>query len=425
MVYSQFNQWRKNLFLGWWVLFGVMILQMLVAGLFFQSFGVYVPVLIHEFGWSATAISLAVSARQLFGSVTGPAIGFAIDRYGSRAVIAVGLLLMGVSYVVFSQVNSLLMFVITQLFLGFAANLAGWLPCTKLMVNWFARRRTRALAFMSIGMSVGGLLSPLIAYCISLYGWRSVAVVSGLAVLLGLALLPLLRNSPEAYGLEPEGTKLKPDVSAAEPDDTEFSAREALRTRSFWLIAIGHGLALMSVVTIITHYVTHVATGLGYSLQTAASLFAVLTTSQILGQLISGFFGDILSKRWLAASGMLLHAIAFLGLASFKSLPLLLIFSVIHGIAWGLRGPLMSALRADYFGRKDFGKIMGISDPIIIVGALVGPVIAGYSFDYFASYRPGFLFISGMALLGGLCFALAVKPQKPTKARAVSSNASV
>ncbi len=411
MLYSQFNQWRKNLFLGWWVLFGVMILQMLVAGLFFQSFGVYVPILIRDFGWSATAISLSVSARQLFGSITGPAIGFAIDRYGSKTVIAVGLVLMGIAYMVFSRVNSLAMFVFAQLFLGFSANLAGWLPCTKLMVNWFARRRTRALAFMSIGMSVGGLLSPLIAYSIATYGWRSVAMVSGVAVLMGLALIPLLRNSPEAYGLEPEGytkPKLDPETNV----DHEFTAREALRTRSFWLIAMGHGLALMSVVTIITHYVTHVSTGLGYSLQTAASLFAVLTTSQIIGQLISGFFGDILSKRWLAATGMLLHATAFLGLASFKSLALLVIFSMIHGVAWGLRGPLMSALRADYFGRKDFGKIMGISDPIIIVGALIGPVIAGYSFDAFGSYRPGFLFISGMALIGGLCFAFATKPRK-------------
>lgn len=411
MLYSQFNQWRKNLFLGWWVLFGVMILQMLVAGLFFQSFGVYVPILIRDFGWSATAISLSVSARQLFGSITGPAIGFAIDRYGSKTVIAVGLVLMGIAYMVFSRVNSLAMFVFAQLFLGFSANLAGWLPCTKLMVNWFARRRTRALAFMSIGMSVGGLLSPLIAYSIATYGWRSVAMVSGVAVLMGLALIPLLRNSPEAYGLEPEGytkPKLDPETNV----DHEFTAREALRTRSFWLIAMGHGLALMSVVTIITHYVTHVSTGLGYSLQTAASLFAVLTTSQIIGQLISGFFGDILSKRWLAATGMLLHATAFLGLASFKSLALLVIFSMIHGVAWGLRGPLMSALRADYFGRKDFGKIMGISDPIIIVGALIGPVIAGYSFDAFGSYRPGFLFISGMALIGSLCFAFATKPRK-------------
>lgn len=420
MLHRQFQQWRKNLFLGWWVLFAVMVLQMLVAGLFFQSFGVYVPVLIKEFGWSATAISLSVSARQLFGSITGPAIGFAIDRYGSKAVIGTGLVLMGIAYISFSRVNSLTIFILVQLFLGFAANLSGWLPCTKLLVNWFARRRTRALAFMSIGMSVGGLLSPLIAYCIGSFGWRSVAVVSGLAVLSGLSLLPLLRNSPEAYGLEPEGY-VKPSSNLAD-DDQEFTAREAMRTRSFWLIAMGHGLALMSVVTIITHYVTHVSTGLGYSLQTAASLFAVLTTSQIIGQLISGFFGDILSKRWLAATGMLLHSTAFLGLALAKVLPLILIASMIHGIAWGLRGPLMSALRADYFGRKDFGKIMGISDPIIIVGALVGPVLAGYSFDHFGSYSPGFLFISAMALIGGIFFAMATKPQKRAKAQLSSQN---
>lgn len=414
MLSIRLRQWRNNLFWGWWVLFAVMVLQMLVAGLFFQSFGVYVPVLITEFGWSATAISLSVAARQLFGAIIGPAIGFAIDRYGSRTVIAIGLLLMGIAYLAFSQVSNLAFFVVAQLFLGFAASLAGWLPCTKLLVNWFARNRTRALAFMSIGMSIGGLLSPLIAYAIAHYGWRSVAIVSGIAVLFGLFLLPLLRDSPEAYGLKPEGSS--PGLRPAEQSgDQEFSAKEALQTRSFWLLALGHGLALMAVVTMIVHYVTHVSTGLGYSLQTAATLFAVLTTSQIIGQLISGFFGDTLSKRWLAATGMLLHAGAFLMLALVKTIPLILLASLLHGIAWGLRGPLMSALRADYFGRKAFGRIMGMSDPIIIVGSLVGPVIAGYSFDRFGTYSPGFLFIASMVLVGGVCFAFASKPLKKSE----------
>ena len=81
------RNWQQGIFFGWWVLVAVMLMQVLIAGLFFQSFGVYVPVLIDEFGWSATGISLAVSARQLIGAFTGPGIGFAIDKFGSQRII--------------------------------------------------------------------------------------------------------------------------------------------------------------------------------------------------------------------------------------------------------------------------------------------------------------------------------------------------
>ena len=407
MLATKLKQWQQGVFFGWWVLVGVMLLQMLVAGVFFQSFGVYVPVLIEEFGWSATAISLAVSARQILGAFTGPGIGFAIDRFGSRRIIAIGLSLMGSGYLLFSGVQSFVFFILIQLLLGFAGNLSGWLPNTKILVNWFTARRTLALALMGVGMSVGGLLSPAIAYFIGLYGWRPVAFTSGLTMFAGLALLPLLRSSPEASGLEPEINRL-----AAPTTDADFSAREALRTRSFWLIGMGHGVALMSVVSIVVHYVTHLSKGLGFSLQSAASLYALLTAMQMVGQVFSGFLGDKLNKRWLTSTAMLMHAVAIFSLAFAQTFPLIVAASVLHGLAWGMRGPLMSALRADYFGRKAFGKIMGMSDPIIIVGATVGPIVAGYSFDATGSYRLGFIFLSVMALVGSACFAFAAEPVK-------------
>lgn len=412
MLTHRLRKWQRGIFFGWWVLVAIMLLQMLVSALFVQSFGIYVPVLLDEFGWSATGISLAVSARQLLSAIAGPGIGFAIDRFGSRVIIAVGLCLLAVGYLLFSRVNGFVMFIIIQLILGFAANLTGWLPNTKILVNWFVRRRTMALALMGVGMSVGGLLSPLIAYGIELYGWRSVATASGALMILGLALLPLLYSSPEDRGLEPESDLRRNQAAQAQPiSENDFTVQAALRTRSFWLIAAGHGLALTSVVAIVVHYVTHVATGLGFSLQVAATLFALLTGMQMVGQLFSGFAGDSLSKRWLAAGAMLVHALAISLLAFGQTLDVVIAASVLHGLAWGTRGPLMSAIRADYFGRRNFGKIMGMSDPIVIGGALVGPVIAGYSFDVYGSYQIGFLWIALLAVIGAGCFAFAAKPQ--------------
>ena len=49
------------------------------------------------------------------------------------------------------------------------------------------------------------------------------------------------------------------------------------------------------------------------------------------------------------------------------------LFAIAHGMAWGIRGPLMQAMRADYFGRASFAKVMGFSSTIIMVGTVGGP----------------------------------------------------
>lgn len=413
-------KWRKQVYLGWWVLVGVMLLQVMVSGIFFQGFGVYVPILIEEFGWSATTISLVVSGRQVLSAIAAPGIGFALDRFGARRVIAVGLVLMTIGYVLFSQVQTLWFFVVAQLLLGFAANLSGWLPSNKLLINWFVKRRTMSLAFMGMGMSIGGLLTPFIARLIGTYGWRPIAIGSGVMMFSALLLIPLLRSSPEAYGLEPDGNtkaidKASPLTSIPPPSTVkdDFTVQEALRTPSFWLIAIGHALALMSVAAVIVHLITHLSKGLAFSLETAAGVFALVTGIQIFGQLFSGFFGDKLSKHKLAAGAMLFHAVAMFIFAATESMSIIVLAAVLHGVAWGVRGPLMSALRADYYGRTHFGKIMGYADPIVIFGALIGPVIAGYSFDTSGSYSLSFMILGFTALVGSICFALATQPKKP------------
>ncbi len=426
MLHTQLTRivrWRKQVYLGWWVLVGVMLLQVMVSGIFFQGFGVYVPILIEEFGWSATTISLVVSGRQVVSAIAAPGIGFALDRFGARRVIATGLVTMSIGYVLFSQVQTLWFFVAAQLLLGFAANLSGWLPSNKLLINWFVKRRTMSLAFMGMGMSIGGLLTPFMAKLINVYGWRPIAVGSGAMMFLALLLIPLLRSSPEAYGLEPDGfanadgKRIKPSkLNSIPPPSTvkdDFTVQEAIRTRSFWLIAIGHALALVSVVAVLVHLIAHMSNGLGFSLETAASVFALVTGVQIFGQLFSGFFADRFSKHKIAAGAMLFHAVAMFIFAVTEAMPIILLAAVLHGVAWGVRGPLMSALRADYYGRTHFGKIMGFADPIVILGALIGPVIAGYSFDNFGSYSTAFFILGFTALVGSICFALATQPKKP------------
>jgi MFS family permease len=110
---------------------------------------------------------------------------------------------------------------------------------------------------------------------------------------------------------------------------------------------------------------------------------------------------------------MLMHMAGLLLLTYAIVLPMIIGFAVLHGVAWGLRGPFMQALRADYFGRSAIGMILGLSYTIIIIGQVGGPMIAGIFADLTGNYRAGFTVVALLAGLGSLFFLLAKRPARP------------
>ena len=135
-------------------------LQLLTAGLLMQSFGAYVVLLHDEQGWSKTALSFAYSLQQITSGVLAPAQGWLIDQLGPRAMMRCGVIVFGLAFMAFSQVESLPMFYLVVICLAFGAQMSGFFPVTVAIVNWFERKRARALSTMSIGFGVGGVLVP-------------------------------------------------------------------------------------------------------------------------------------------------------------------------------------------------------------------------------------------------------------------------
>jgi MFS family permease len=110
---------------------------------------------------------------------------------------------------------------------------------------------------------------------------------------------------------------------------------------------------------------------------------------------------------------MLMHMLGLLALTYAVAVPMVLAFALLHGTAWGLRGPFMQAIRADYFGRSAIGMILGLSLAIIVIGQIGGPMVAGIFADLTGSYRTGFTILALLAGLGSLFFILARKPRRP------------
>lgn len=422
---------RSNrVFYGWWIVGGGFSLQMIVGSLMIHSFTAYFPLLQAQFGWSRALLSGAFALSRAESGILGPLQGWLIDRFGPRMMVRVGMLMFGAGFILFSQVDSVLDYYVTFAVMAVGSSIAGFLTVATTVVNWFERRRGVAMGIAMSGFGIGGLLVPAIAWSLTSLGWRPTAFLSGVLIMIvGLPIAQLMRQRPEQYGYLPDGaspstldsnkdsSEESPELPGTPDGDgvTGFTAREAMRTPAFWLLSVGHSMALFTVGAVSLHLIPHIVDSVGLSITTASSAVVVMTTFNILGQLSGGFLGDRFNKRLLAAVAMLVHAVALLILAYATTFVPVLIFAVLHGTAWGVRGPMMTTIRADYFGRASFATIMGFSSLIVMVGMTVGPLFAGFMADIFDGYRIGFIVIAGITGVGSLFFVLAREPKLPDR----------
>ena len=122
--------------------------------------------------------------------------------------------------------------------------------------------------------------------------------------------------------------------------------------------------------------------------------------------------GDRFQKRFVAAACMLMHSAGLLMLTYATGPVILVVSALMHGVAWGLRGPFMQAMRADYFGRSSIGMIIGLSSLIMVIGQIGGPILAGVFADWTGNYRMGFTILALLAGVGSLFFLMAKPPKR-------------
>jgi len=405
-------------FHGWRMVGAATGLQFLQAGLMQQAFGAYVAVLTTERGWSKTSLSGAAALQSVETALVGPILGWLIDRFGPQRLIQAGVLIFGVGLIALGQVETLGGFYAAIVVIALGTSLCGYFPINIAIIHWFERKRARALATVGLGLALGGVFVPVVAASMQAFGWQATAIASGVLVLVvGLPLSRVFRGTPAELGQTVDGLPAAPPRGPDAPEGpAEFTARQALRTRAFWLLSLGHGFALLVVTSVNVHAITHMIESLDYSVAQASLVITLMTVAQVVGVLAGMAYGDRFEKRLVSAGCMLAHGLGLLMLTWATGAGMLAAFAVLHGVAWGLRGPLMQAIRADYFGRRSIGMIMGLSSVIIAIGQVGGPMIAGGFADLTGDYRLGFTLLALLAGAGSLLFFFALPPARPPTA---------
>lgn len=419
-IISRLQDKRKKVFRGWWIVISGMFINAFGVGTFFYGFSTFFNPLSTEFGWSRAVISGVFSLSRLEGGLEGPIVGWLIDRFGARRILLIGITMTGIGYMALSQINSVLsLYLIFGLLLSMGFNI-GYNNATQAAIaKWFIKKRGRALSFLMTGNGIGGaIFVPVIALLITQFGWRSAAVIIGVATLvIPLPLSRLIRSTPEEVGEVPDGkvTTNEESPQITEPDtNIDFTVREALKTRAFWTYASAMLFRSAILSAIVVHEIPHL-TDIGVPYQEASSVLGLMVMMSVPGRFIFGWMGDRFNKKILVFLLCLVQAVGIFIFIHATTPLLLYLFVIIYGIGYGGVIPLTISLRADLFGRKNYATIAGISMSIAMIGSVAAPIFAGYLYDTTQSYSLAFYIFIAMIIISGILFLLIPKPKPPKR----------
>jgi MFS family permease len=400
---------KPRFFYGYVIVIASFIILVLGWGIYY-SYGVFFSPLMDEFHWTRAVTSGAFSIAVFVSGFVGIFAGRLSDRLGPQIVITICAVSLSLGYVLMFLVQSTWQFYLLYGVL-IASGVGGfWAPPVSTVARWFVDRRGLMTGIVSGGISFGTLVvPPVVSRIISLYGWRRSYLIIGVVTLVAVAVAAqFIKKSPEHVGLLPQGkAEIKPGNL---PRSKEFSLKEALHTRQFWLVFLIYFCFGIALLTIIVHMVPH-ATGIGISDMNAAIILSVIGGLSLIGRIAMGGIADRLRVKASAIICLALLTGSLIWLQFSDGLWKLYFFAVLFGFGYGGLSCLQSLIAADLFGLTILGVMTAIFSFSYCVGGAVGPVLAGYIFDVSGSYQWAFLLCLA-AVVVALLISLSLKPPK-------------
>jgi MFS family permease len=313
--------------------------------------------------------------------LSAPFAGYFIQKFNTKSLMLIGCVILGGGFLIHSQATSLETIYFVRVLFGISLGFVGVLINTVLVSNWFRKNRGTALGIVLTGTSIGGIVIPLIATPLILkYNWR-IAMIA-LSFIVWVVLIPaiiwLVKTKPSDIGLFPDGDKNETEeILAIGKDQTGFTLFEAMKTPLFWVFALCAALIFYPLFVSTQQLILYIRTPkIGVSPETAGLIQASLAFLSIGGKFLFGFMSDKISPTRVMLICCLVMFLATLVLLNFTSATVLL-FVIPFGFGYGGTFVLLQRLVSDYFGSKDFPKILGAITVIETIGASIGGKITG------------------------------------------------
>jgi MFS family permease len=391
-----------KIFYGWVVVGAAMVVTCIGFGAMF-SLGVFLQPISSTTGWSRTGISTAALLNFLCMGIGSFFWGALSDRLGTRTVVLIGGVLIGLGTVMASQAATLGRF---QLYFGVLGGLAAgslYAPLTATTTRWFTKHRSLAVALVSAGLGLGSTTTaPLARWIISNYDWRTAMLVIGdLAWIVIIPAALLVREPPTPA---PTG----PAVAPAGADGRDPTVAQALRTPQFAAIAFTYFACCATHSGPIFHMVTH-AIDRGVPAMAAATVLSVAGLASLSGKIICGLVADRVGAKRVLLAGLALQALAVSLYIATRDLSQFYAVGLMFGFAYGGVMPLYAILVREYFGPRIMGTMLGAVGLASTLGMALGPVAGGWLYDAFGSYF--WLFIGSCGIgIGAVAIASTFRP---------------
>jgi sugar phosphate permease len=411
-------------FYGWIIVGIAMLAGFLGSGVSNVTMAVVLKPITEDLGWSRTLTSSAITIGSVTGGLLAPLVGPLADRLGPRILLPSGAALVGIFVMCLSLTHEPWQFYATFVPGRALAEtlLTGIVPMTA-VTNWFYLKRPRALGLVALSVPLGSfVLSLLYQFMIAAYGWRSAFMMLGIALWLFVVVpgLFFLRRQPEDFGMLPDGASPGTHESKASDAASEhanaateqsWTLKEALRTRTLWLLVTASMFYSISTGGIAFHMVAYFT---DVQLQPAVAVGA-LSVMALTGAFGSGLWGALAERihpRTLGVTTMLLSAAAVVLLIQTRVAAAAFAFAIVFGLSARGGFVLMHVLLARYYGRRSFGAINSALEPFHKGGLGVGALLAGMTFDLSGSYLIAFLLFFGNYLIAATLTRLARQPQQ-------------
>ncbi|MEM7343827.1 MAG: MFS transporter [Chloroflexota bacterium] len=408
----------KTPYYGWWIVAAAIVCHFAAVSLGQSIVSIFLKPVTSELGWQVWQFTLGPSLGLGVSALSGIVAGQIVDRRGPRILILVGVVVTVASFYGLGLQSSIWLYWLLNIIVG----LLGWSLFGPLIVNstlskWFIKKRGWALAIGSIGVSLAGLITPLVmTSVVDTVGWRNGYYI--LAIFTFIVVTPMafvMRRTPEDYGLMPDGEA--PSISDTSQqlsvvETHSLTKREAVRTSSFWLLVVGFGFNMAALSSVLFHAIPF-ATDANFTRGIAALALTINGLGNLLSKAVWGYSLQRFDAKNLVITAFSVSSLGvalMLLAATTGQVVLLFIGFFLYGFGFGGTIPLGEFLWVSYFGRANIGAIRGIAQPLTFLGPTFGPVLIGVWYDYAASYQLAFVTIILVYWMGALLVWFSQKP---------------
>ena len=385
---------KKTIFYGWFIVACVFVILFVIFGSAY-SFSTFFESLQTEFDTSRSSVSLVFAIAGFIYFSLGAISGQIADRFGSRRVIIFGVIVVSISFLLASRVETIWqIYAVYGLGIGIGIGFA-YAPAISVVQRWFVKRRGLASGLAVTGIGLGTLGMPVFsAALIHWSDWRTAYLVISILVLIcGLGAAILITESPEIRGLAPDGDEIevnainvsKEAISAEPAGAREISLKDALRSKPFWLLYAGSFSFGLGLFIPFVHLIPF-SNDLGLPDATAVMLFSLIGVGSTLGRFLLGSMADKLGRRSSLVVMYVGAAAIFAWWLAAANAWQLGVFAFIFGACYGGYVAIMPAVAADYFSGPNISGVIGMLITSVAVGNLIGPPCAGFIFDQLQSY---------------------------------------